>query len=398
MKNNKWIFILVILAILVTSCAPEPASSDKPKSGNNIPDGVNEVVLPADDPNTIANNGEPVYVEVPGNGSALQGAVAAIYEKASVFPLSSDEVRNAINGWLVIDPTAEVRLCDQWKELNYTSIYVGAIGTSVMALEPGPAGEATVGAVILSGHVVAWIYVVTAAVAVTVGAKMLSDVIGNNAMIAEANRPAEAVQVNSVAVESAGGDPASDTGALLAEYAVTTYDSLEALPLPGELAGWDKVPDYVVEQLKASEHAKAHAVAECIAYLAEQMAPNSVYASFYEWNDNNGKVPGISLLLDFYGKKAIDDLGPDKPSWGVCSTIGSMIEKEIPGLKRAQAHLVLIVGFNPLDATKVHVRSAYVIADDAFNAHLCQHGFMYLIFRNGTPTFKYNPGNCPPGY
>src|SRR3989344_6820506 len=166
----KLFSLVLVLAMLLAAC-------DSPSDSNNIPDGVDEVVVHPEDP-AVQGTQEPVFVEIPNNTSLTQEVTTAILNKVLSCPVREGELSARIAEFLQVPPDAQVRICDGYEQIAMSSLYITAFGSGAAALEPGLVGEATQGAVLVGGQVVGWIYVGTGLV-VAAGSVLLGDIVGD---------------------------------------------------------------------------------------------------------------------------------------------------------------------------------------------------------------------------
>ena len=332
----KLFSIVLVLAMLLAAC-------DSPSDSNNIPDGVNEVVVHPEDP-AVQGTEEPVFVEIPNNTSVTQEVTAAILNKVLACPVREGELSSRIAKFLQVTAEAQLRLCDGYQQIAMGSLYITALGSGLSALEPGPVGEATQGAVLVGGQVVGWIYVGTGLI-VAAGSVLLGDIVG--------------------------------------DLIFPTSVELSVVP---EFDGMTWVPEEAVTHLLANGHALEHATARCIAELARRVQPNRVYYS------PNAPLKGIekpSVMFVWYGKKGINDLGDNT---GECRNVGDQLVTEYGReIKRNDVNLVMVVGF---DGFSYFSFSAYPVLQEVMNAHLCEWGYKLQLY----PNMKVNPANCPGGY
>ena len=332
----KLFSLVLVLAMLLAAC-------DSPSDSNNIPDGVDEVVVHPEDP-AVQGTQEPVFVEIPNNTSLTQEVTTAILNKVLSCPVREGELSARIAEFLQVPPDAQVRICDGYEQIAMSSLYITAFGSGAAALEPGLVGEATQGAVLVGGQVVGWIYVGTGLV-VAAGSVLLGDIVGD-----------------------------------------LIFPTSVELSVAPEFDGMTRVPEEAVEHLLANGHALEHATARCIAELARRVQPNRVY---YSSNAPSKGVDKPSVMFIWYGKKGVNDLGENM---GECGKVDDQLAAEYGRqIHRKDVNLAFVVGF---DGFSYFSFSAYPVLQEVMNAHLCEWGYKLQLY----PNVKTNPANCPDGY
>jgi hypothetical protein len=275
------------------------------------------------------------------------GTLAKIIQVADKCPVQTDALDNYIMtrfpGHKLPDGSL-ARICGDFATIQMSTIGVVALLAIPAAIEPTPAGEATVGAIYIGGKAVAWLYI-GSAVVITTGV-LFGDIIGD-----------------------------AIVDAVLAP--------IVAADIP---AGWNigNPPQDAIRDLeRVDHHAADHALRMCIASVSRKLAPNKVY---FSPNAPEKKVTTPSLAFVWYMEKSLKDMAGDLAN---CANYQSDLDKEyrpatIPS--PAEVNLVMVVGKDQR-GNWISI-SAYPVKKVVFEAWLKEWHYIAQLY----PTFK------PTGY
>jgi hypothetical protein len=325
----KILSIVLVIVVFLTACSPS------------------EFVLSPEDPAVVAQGGGVVsvpYIDNSSLGSELKEAIIG-----SIRDCPLEDLPANIKFYFKLPIETTMRICDGYSDIGFASLMVAGVMEIPATLEPGIAGEATQGVVLIGGKVVAWLFIA--------GAVVLES----------------AVLVRQV-------PPIEDL--ILAA-------SSEGLTRPGPEWDLPSVPQEAIDSLvREGSHALTkHAIARCIiSVLRSRQAPVRVYFSL--------EAPGKrmfqpSLGFSWYLDKVLRDMGENL---GDCAGIDTQLMAEYDGRvpKYSSVRLFLVVGLG--SNGKYFTFSAYPILEDLLNTQLCEWGYKTQLY----PQLKRV--NCPAGY
>lgn len=317
----------------------------------------NEVVLPPDDYDTIANGGAPVYVTLEQDPTALEVILQTITEKTMGCPLYDGAENQAIIEYFDLPNDTVIQICNTNQDIQMASFGIAMVLTLPATIEPTMVGEATQGSVIAGGKVVGWVFVKTSlTVAIT------------------------SVLIGDIVTDALVSSPAVSYGAVVA----ADVPSDVARRIPGPLGDLDGIPEDAIRHLeRAGHHAwTAHQTTDCAIQMIRNLPHNQVYFSA-----GSSKQTQPSLAYVWYYNKAYQDMLANG-TLGVCSSLENIKDQ----LRREfgssyvddlmQYRLVVSVGYDQ----GFFVFSAYPVKEEVFFITMCSWGYKWRIY----PSFKPN--------